>query len=90
MALNGEPACYALEGSVFVGGAVVKWLRDELRFITDSKDSEYFAKKVKSSGGVYVVPSFQGLGAPYWDMRARGAILGLTRGGGATRLSAPR
>ena len=82
VALNGEPACYALEGSVFVGGAVVKWLRDELRFITDSKDSEYFAKKVKSSGGVYVVPSFQGLGAPYWDMRARGAILGLTRGGG--------
>ena len=81
-ALDGEPPCYALEGSVFVGGAIIKWLRDELRFITDAKDSEYFATKIKTSGGVYVVPSFQGLGAPYWDMRARGAILGLTRGTG--------
>ena len=81
-ALDGEKPCYALEGSVFVGGAIVKWLRDELRFITDSKDSEYFSTKIKSSGGVYVVPSFQGLGAPYWDMRARGAIFGLTRGTG--------
>lgn len=84
--LKGEAPQYALEGSVFVGGAVVKWLRDELRFITDSKDSEYFARKAKSNGGVYVVPSFQGLGAPYWDMRARGAILGLTRGGGRNEI----
>lgn len=84
--LDGEPPCYALEGSVFVGGAMVKWLRDELRLISDSKDSEYFAAKIKSSGGVYVVPSFQGLGAPYWDMHARGAIFGLTRGAGRNEI----
>ncbi|MGL4453693.1 MAG: glycerol kinase GlpK, partial [Sarcina sp.] len=71
---------YALEGSVFVGGAVVQWIRDELRLITDAADTEYFASKVKDNGGVYVVPAFVGLGAPYWDMYARGAILGLTRG----------
>lgn len=71
---------YALEGSVFVGGAVIQWLRDELRLINDAADSEYFARKVKTSNGVYVVPAFTGLGAPYWDMHARGAILGLTRG----------
>jgi len=71
---------YALEGSVFVGGAVIQWLRDELRFFTDSPDSEYFASKVKDTGGVYFVPAFTGLGAPYWDMRARGCIMGLTRG----------
>ena len=71
---------YALEGSVFVGGAVIQWLRDELCIINDAKDSEYFARKVKDNGGVYVVPAFVGLGAPYWDMYARGAILGLTRG----------
>ena len=73
---------YALEGSVFVGGAVVQWLRDELHFITESMDSESFAAKVPDSGGVYVVPAFTGLGAPHWDMRARGSILGLTRGTG--------
>ena len=73
---------YALEGSVFVGGAVIQWLRDELHLITEAADSEYFARKVSGSGGVYVVPAFTGLGAPHWDMYARGAILGLTRGTG--------
>ena len=73
---------YALEGSVFVGGAVVQWLRDEMRLIDSSADSEYFASKVPDSAGVYVVPAFTGLGAPYWDMYARGAIVGLTRGAG--------
>lgn len=77
--LNGKVQ-YALEGSIFVGGAVVQWLRDELRLVGESKDTEYFARKVKDNGGVYVVPAFVGLGAPYWDMYARGAILGLTRG----------
>ena len=71
---------YALEGSVFVGGAVIQWVRDELRLITDAADTEYFATRVKDNGGVYIVPAFVGLGAPYWDMYARGAILGLTRG----------
>jgi glycerol kinase len=71
---------YALEGSVFVGGAVVQWLRDEMRFIIESCDSEYFATKITDNGGVYFVPAFTGLGAPYWDMYARGAIIGLTRG----------
>ena len=79
---KGESLRYALEGSVFVGGAVVQWLRDEMKLITDSRDSEYFASKVGDSGGVYVVPAFTGLGAPYWDMNARGSILGLTRGSG--------
>ena len=71
---------YALEGSVFVGGAVIQWLRDEMRFFTDSSDAEYYAQKVSDNGGVYLVPAFTGLGAPYWDMYARGAIVGLTRG----------
>ena len=71
---------YALEGSVFVGGASIQWLRDELRLINDAADTEYFAKKVKDSNGVYVVPAFVGLGSPYWDMYARGTIVGLTRG----------
>ena len=71
---------YALEGSVFVGGAVIQWLRDELKLISDASDSEYFASKVKDNGGVYLVPAFVGLGAPYWDMYARGTIFGLTRG----------
>ena len=78
----GRPMEYALEGSVFVGGAVVQWLRDEMHLITDSRDSEYFASKTPSSEGVYVVPAFAGLGAPYWDMHARGSIFGLTRGTG--------
>ena len=71
---------YALEGSVFVGGAVIQWLRDEMRFFTESRDAEYYAQKVSDNGGVYLVPAFTGLGAPYWDMYARGCILGLTRG----------
>ena len=77
-----EPIQYALEGSVFVGGAVIQWLRDELRFIKDSADSEYFAQKVRDNGGVYIVPAFAGLGAPHWNMHARGTITGLTRGAG--------
>lgn len=76
----GKPMEYALEGSVFVGGAVIQWLRDELRVINESRDSEYFARKVKDNAGVYLVPAFAGLGAPYWDMDARGVIVGLTRG----------
>ena len=71
---------YALEGSIFIAGAAIQWLRDSLKVIYDAKDSEYFATKVEDSLGVYVVPAFVGLGAPYWDMYARGAILGLTRG----------
>jgi len=71
---------YALEGSIFIGGASIQWLRDEMRLITDADDSEYFANKVNDTNGVYVVPAFAGLGAPYWDMYARGAIVGLTRG----------
>lgn len=83
---TGRPAEYALEGSVFVGGAVIGWLRDELGFIRDSADSEYFAEKLPDSGGVYVVPAFAGLGAPYWDMYARGTIVGLTRGSGRNHI----
>ena len=75
-----EKVQYALEGSVFTGGAVIQWLRDEMRVITDSADSEYFASKVSDTGGVYLVPAFTGLGAPYWDMYARGCIIGITRG----------
>jgi len=71
---------YALEGSVFTGGAVIQWLRDEMRVITSSEDSEYFAGTVDDTGGVYLVPAFTGLGAPYWDMYARGCIVGITRG----------
>lgn len=77
---EGKPVEYALEGSVFTGGAVIQWLRDELRIIHDSSDSEYFARKVADNGGVYIVPAFTGLGAPYWDMHARGVITGITRG----------
>ena len=83
---RGEALQYALEGSVFVGGAVIQWLRDEMRLINDSCDSEYFASKVPDNGGVYVVPAFTGLGAPYWDMSARGSILGLTRGTGRNHI----
>ena len=77
---------YALEGSIFVGGAVIQWLRDELGLISDSCDTEYFAGRVEDTAGVYVVPAFTGLGAPYWDMNARGAILGLTRGAGRNHI----
>lgn len=78
--LSGKPVQYVLEGSVFVGGAVIQWLRDEMRLFSESRDAEYFARKVDSTGGVYLVPAFTGLGAPYWDMYARGAIVGITRG----------
>lgn len=77
--LNGQ-VTYALEGSIFVAGAAVQWLRDELRFIDSSVDSEYMARKVPDTNGCYVVPAFTGLGAPHWDQYARGAIVGLTRG----------
>lgn len=77
--LNGK-VTYALEGSVFIAGAAIQWLRDGLHLIDESPDSEYYALKVEDAGGVYVVPAFAGLGAPYWDMYARGAIFGLTRG----------
>lgn len=83
---EGEPVSYALEGSVFVGGAVVQWLRDSLGLIRESSDSEYFAGKVADNGGVYLVPAFAGLGAPYWDMYARGTITGLTRGTGRNHI----
>ncbi|MFN1618907.1 glycerol kinase GlpK [Vibrio rotiferianus] len=76
---KGEPA-YALEGAVFMGGASIQWLRDEMKILAGAEDSEYFATKVDSSNGVYVVPAFTGLGAPYWDAYARGTIVGLTRG----------
>jgi glycerol kinase len=78
--LEGEHYEYALEGSVFVGGAVIQWLRDEMRFFTESRDAEYYAQKVEDTGGVVVVPAFTGIGAPYWDMYARGGIFGITRG----------
>ena len=77
--LGGEVQ-YALEGSIFVAGAAVQWLRDELRFVESAADAEYMARKVPDTNGCYVVPAFTGLGAPYWDAYARGAILGLTRG----------
>ncbi|MGI9278658.1 MAG: glycerol kinase GlpK [Endozoicomonas sp.] len=77
--LNGQ-VTYALEGSVFMGGASVQWLRDELGLVRDAADTAYFASKVEDTNGVYVVPAFVGLGAPYWDPYARGAIFGLTRG----------
>jgi glycerol kinase len=76
----GERTEYALEGSVFIGGAVVQWLRDGLGIIESSSEVEALAQSVPSSGGVYLVPAFAGLGAPYWDQYARGTITGLTRG----------
>lgn len=83
---EGEAPDYALEGSVFVGGAVIQWLRDSMRLIDTASDSEYFATKVKDSGGVYIVPAFVGMGAPYWDSYARGTIVGVTRGSGRNHL----
>ena len=78
--LHGQKTQYALEGSVFIAGAVIQWLRDEMRFFTESRDAEYYAQKVEDTGGVYIVPAFTGIGAPYWDMYARGTIVGITRG----------
>lgn len=77
--INGK-VNYVLEGSIFIAGAAIQWLRDGLKLIDEAKDSEYYARKVEDNEGVYVVPAFAGLGAPYWDMYARGAIFGLTRG----------
>lgn len=77
---------YAMEGSVFMGGAVIHWLRDDLRLIRDSADSSYFASKVPDNGGVYLVPAFTGMGAPNWDMYARGTMVGLTRAAGADHI----
>lgn len=79
--LNGKPT-YALEGSVFVAGAAIQWLRDEMKLIETAAETEAIARSVPDNGGVYLVPAFAGLGAPYWDMYARGTILGLTRGTG--------
>jgi len=81
LALDGAgQACYAVEGSVFIGGAVMQWLRDGLQLIRSAAESEAIARSVESNGGVWLVPAFVGLGAPHWNMEARGAITGLTRG----------
>ena len=77
---------YALEGSIFIGGASIQWLRDELRVLYDAGQSEFYANSVKDTNGVYVVPAFAGLGAPYWDMYARGCVMGLTRGANRAHL----
>ena len=82
----GGETTYALEGSVFVGGAVIQWLRDEMKLIERASETEMIAHSVKDSGGVYLVPSFTGLGAPYWDMYSRGTIVGLTRGTGRAHI----
>ena len=79
--LSGKPS-YALEGSVFVGGAAIQWLRDELQIIKSAAETEAIAESIRDTGGMYIVPAFTGLGAPYWDMYARGTIVGLTRGSG--------
>jgi len=83
--INGKTN-YALEGSVFVAGAAVQWLRDEMKLISKASETEEIALSVENSGGVYVVPAFTGLGAPYWDMYGRGAIVGLTRGAGRAHI----
>ena len=75
-----EQVQYALEGSVFVAGAAIQWLRDELRMLKTAAQSEEYCRAVEDTGGVYVVPAFTGLGAPYWDQYARGAVVGITRG----------
>lgn len=84
--INGETQ-YALEGSIFIAGAVVQWLRDGLGLIRESRDIEYFANKVEDSDGVYLVPAFAGLGAPYWDPHARGTMVGISRGTNASHLA---
>jgi glycerol kinase len=77
---------YALEGSIFVAGAAVQWLRDALRLVRQASETEHLAREVRDTGGVYLVPAFTGLGAPYWDPAARGAILGLTRDTGISHI----
>jgi glycerol kinase len=84
--INGKTQ-YALEGSIFIAGAVVQWLRDGLGLIRESRDIEYFANKVEDSDGVYLVPAFAGLGAPYWDPHARGTMVGISRGTNASHLA---
>ena len=81
----GNPA-YSLEGSVFIGGAVIQWLRDELKLINNAAETEEIAKSIDSTNGVYIVPAFIGLGAPYWDMNSRGTISGITRGTNSSHL----
>ena len=83
---KGRELEYALEGSVFVGGAVVRWLRDEMKLIRNSAESEKYAKEVKDNGGVYLVPAFSGLGAPFWEMKATGTIVGITAGVGKNHI----
>lgn len=78
--LEGEKPEYALEGSVFVAGSVIQWLRDEMRMVKTASQSEEYADEVFDTAGVYIVPAFTGLGAPYWNPYARGTIVGLTRG----------
>ena len=82
----GGRTTYALEGSVFVGGAAIQWLRDEMKLITRASETEQIAQSLKDNGGVYLVPTFTGLGAPYWDMYSRGIIVGLTRGTGRAHI----
>jgi glycerol kinase len=84
--IDGKPVQYALEGSVFVAGAAVQWLRDELQLFKDAAETDAIARSVEDSGDVYVVPAFVGLGAPYWDQYARGTITGLTRGSGRAHI----
>jgi len=83
--LDGKPV-YALEGSVFIAGAVIKWLRDEMGMISSAAETEEIARSISDCGGVYMVPAFTGLGAPYWDMYGRGIIVGLTRGSGKKQI----
>jgi glycerol kinase len=83
----GDQVTYALEGSIFIAGAVVQWLRDGLKIIKQSKEIEALAAEVKDNGGVYVVPAFTGLGAPHWDQYARGTIVGITRGTTASHIA---
>ena len=83
--LGGETT-YALEGSVFVGGAAIQWLRDEMKMIKRASETEAIARSISDTGGVYLVPTFTGLGAPYWDMYSRGILVGLTRGSGAAQI----
>lgn len=83
--IDGQPR-YALEGSVFVGGAVVQWLRDEMKLVDSASQTEQVALSVRDNGGVYLVPAFTGLGAPHWDMYSRGTIVGLTRGTGRAHI----
>jgi glycerol kinase len=85
--LPGRPACYALEGSVFIAGAAVQWLRDGLRMIRSARETQELAESVAGTDGVYFVPAFTGLGAPYWNSYARGTIVGLTRGTGAAHVA---